>query len=101
MSADNWAQCPKCLAEAAEEIEAMEKNVRDAYGNVDVDTFDDMRNDLATLCDAQNEYNFKRTFREDYEFYGADEGALHISYRGGCTVCDCSLTIDETRKFYP
>ena len=34
------------------------------------------------------------TFREDYEFYGAETGTLHISYSGHCSVPTCKAGLN-------
>jgi hypothetical protein len=41
-----------------------------------------------------------RTFREDYEIYGAAEGAVTVDYCGDCHVCGLSLSF-EYRKALP
>lgn len=57
MSADNWAECPRCVA------------------NLDADA---------------------RTFREDYEIYGAETGTVTVSYRGECQRCNLLLEFETT-----
>jgi hypothetical protein len=32
-----------------------------------------------------------RTFREDYEIGGAEEGEVEVTYSGSCTVCRLAL----------
>lgn len=71
MSADNWAICPRCESNA--ELQA-----------------------LAPVVDSEQ----FRTFREDYEFYGADVGEVHAVYSGRCTVCGISAKIDHSYIFW-
>jgi hypothetical protein len=42
----------------------------------------------------------ERTFREDYEFYGAETGEVTARYRGRCTVCGLSGQIDHSTSFF-
>lgn len=88
MSADNWAQCPRCTAIRRVEQSSTEDRLREAYGRVPVEEFDQMREDAdAEKCSAVHP-----SFREDYEFYGAEDGVLSIRYSGGCKVCGLKHT---------
>ena len=93
MSADNWAQCPRCLRKHQTELDEARAALDAAYGNVPVAEFDTMRETLA----KREQGGIDNTFREDYEFYGVEEGTLHISYSGGCNVCGLSLKVNEER----
>ncbi len=64
MSADNWAECPRCGGKS-----------RHAYGKVS-------EADYRKLLEQPRE-----TLREDYEI-GIYDGKFHIGYRGEC--CDLS-----------
>lgn len=86
MSADNWADCPRCT-------ETIMAPVRAAYGKVSADEY------VRLLAEARKRMDGS-TFREDYEFYGAETGVLTISYRGVCTVCGLSLKVEEKREFW-
>lgn len=83
MSADNWAVCPRCERTRQDKLAADRTAVADMYGKVPVAAFDYARETLAVL-EAKEP---AQTFREDYEFYGAEEGVLCISYFGWCEVC--------------
>lgn len=83
MSADNWAICPRCEANRQASIRVVEEGVAAAYGVVSVEEFDRMRADLEARRAAEPEH----TFREDYEFWGVEEGVIKASYRGGCSAC--------------
>lgn len=95
MSADNWEVCPRCFKRAKREYEAEVERVSGLYGKVQVEMFDEARTALKEP-DAED----FRTFREDYEFYGADEGEVHASYKGSCSKCDLSAELSESRRFY-
>jgi hypothetical protein len=97
MSADNWTTCPRCAAERQEEIEKLDQSITESYGKVSVDEFDNQRSKLS----MHRALPLDRTWREDYEFYGADEGSLHISYSGGCSVCGLSHKVDRVEQFWP
>lgn len=96
MSADNWAACPKCIAVAKGAADVKHAEVYAQYGKVSPEEFDRLRETLS----AVDPEDF-RTFREDYEFYGADEGELQVSYSGGCTECDLRVDLKTSKKFWP
>lgn len=95
MSADNWAKCPRCVQEATKNLDAAQARVDASYGQVSVEEFDQMRAGLATERSKVDNDNSFRTFREDYEIYGADDGVVTVSYRGGCTVCKLELKFKD------
>lgn len=93
MSADNWAQCPRCTAEASAKFEAREVAIQATYGVAPVDEFDAARQSLADDRTA-----FERrypTFREDYEICGAETGVITVSYSGHCKECGLELSFKE------
>jgi hypothetical protein len=96
MSDDNWAICPKCLDIAQHEAAKEHRRIMDLYGSVPVEEFDKLRDALKPI-----EPETYRTFREDYEFYGAVSGEITASYSGHCTVCDLGLDFEDKRPFYP
>lgn len=96
MSADNWAICPLCVQRATvERQDACDKAdavMRDAYGSRDYEEFQELQEDAAIKRDDLREFLSSdkerfRTFREDYEIYGADEGLVEVSYSGKCGTC--------------
>jgi hypothetical protein len=86
MSADNWAICPKCLADAKAAADKERAEVYAKYGKVPMIAFDKLRDDLVDVAPEDH-----RTFREDYEVYGAEEGTVHFSYSGYCETCRLGL----------
>lgn len=42
-----------------------------------------------------------RTFREDWDIYGADTGTVTISYRGGCAQCGVTCEFEHDVRFWP
>lgn len=91
MSADNWTTCPRCERDKVAAIKQREAAVQDLYGKVDVVTFDAKRAELEEFK-AQT---IGDTFREDYEFYGAEDGVVHVRYSGGCQTCKLTLTFEH------
>lgn len=89
MSASNWAICPRCLHEADKAVAAQRAELEAAYGKVPIDEFDQRR---AAIKPVDPEAY--RTFREDYEFYGATTGVLKMYYKGQCS--DCGLAVETT-----
>lgn len=96
MSADNWAQCPRCWKRGVAKLAAQEVEARAAYGLATVDEFDRMRGELE---EARRAFEVRRpTFREDYEFSGAETGTVDIDYSGACTECGLSLSFSDRRE---
>lgn len=96
MSADNWAICPRCVAGAQAECVAEQDRVMATYGTVPIAEFDAAR--AALLSFDPEKY---RTFREDYEFYGAEEGEVCADYSGHCSKCGLGVDFKASRRFYP
>lgn len=83
MSADNWAECPRCMAQKAQRNEDLTAQVKDAYGEMPLEEW-------LTFRDAtQGEIDEKvdSTFREDWEI-GTVEGEFYVRYKGACGTCD-------------
>lgn len=85
MSASNWAICPRCLKRERERIAELQERASKGYGALPLAEFDVLRAEAAKPLDEEK----FRTFREDYEFYGADEGTA--TYGGSCSVCKVEL----------
>lgn len=97
MSADNWAICPRCRDERALQIQVAQEDVDAKYGHVTIEQFDQLRASVRALKDRPLE----RSFREDYEFYGAEDGEVTASYRGQCSKCQLTCRFEHTVRFYP
>lgn len=96
MSADNWAICPRCLANAKATHLAESERDHAAYGSIPADEW---RARLAALEAVDDEEKF-RTFREDYEFYGAKDGTITADYSGHCQVCHVGLDFKTEHPFF-
>lgn len=83
MSADNWAECPKCADLRAAKLAKLDADIAAQYGKITVEAFDELRKQAA---EERNKKINLHTFREDYEI-GVFEGEFSVSYTGGCSVC--------------
>lgn len=96
MSADNWEVCPKCVAAAQAAADEAHAEVYAQYGKVPPEEFDSLRDALPVV-----NLDDHRTFREDYEIYGADEGEIEVSYSGNCSECGLHVDLRTNKKFWP
>lgn len=96
MSADNWAICPRCLDRELAAARAKQVEADAAYGTATQDEYE------ALLLEARKPIDPEkfRTFREDYEFYGASDGVVTADYGGACSVCHLSVELKATQPFY-
>lgn len=85
MSADNWTRCPKCSqVQESAHSEAL-RNLEASYGKLPAAEYAKRVRDLEEMVDIAD---LQVTLREDYEFYGIEDGVLNISYSALCTSCD-------------
>lgn len=94
MSADNWAVCPRCRDRARASREALFNEAAAAYGKVSADEYEALR------ARASEPIIAVETFREDYEFYGVEDGTITASYSGSCTVCHLETSFKHVHPFY-
>lgn len=91
MSADNWAACPSCVATARAVAERQRTAAMESYGKVPAEQFQAA---IAAIKDVDpGEY---LTFREDYEIFGAEDGAVTVHYSGSCSECGTGLNFTDT-----
>jgi len=95
MSADNWADCPRCHRRHEREVEQLRKDANTAYGNVPQEQWQH----LDALVSSAEAREPESTLREDYEIYGAEEGSVNVRYSGQCQVCGLSLTFEHEAVF--
>jgi hypothetical protein len=95
MSADNWAVCPRCFARALEVAAEQRATVEESYGSIPRDRF------LLAVADLKepNTADF-HTFREDYEFWGAESGTIEWRYRGVCTACSLAAELSGSHELF-
>lgn len=94
MSADNWTTCLGCEKATEEAIKAQGKRIRDAYG-LPFDEYEHIRIAANDEIEKLRRKTSEETFREDYEFYGADTGTVYVSYSGRCTVCGYGVSFES------
>lgn len=94
MSADNWTVCPRCQARRNRELRDMDQEIAESYRQVPLDEYMQMQAER----DVMREETLLRTFREDYEFYGADEGTVTVDYSGSCQKCGLETHFDHEHK---
>jgi hypothetical protein len=90
MSASNWAICPRCVTRATRDHDSRLADVMATYGTVPVEEFDRARSQIKEV--DPEDY---RTFREDYEIYGATDGVVTVDYGGSCSTCGLSLSFKD------
>ena len=97
MSADNWATCPRCVHRAQKAHEAASLEVGALYGKIPHDEWLAKNAALKPVDVSDSQFC---TFREDYEFYGADAGIVCADFSGHCTACDLGTTFKREQRFW-
>jgi hypothetical protein len=95
MSADNWAVCPRCKLNEENAIKALDYRIEKEYGKISIDDFLVLRNEAQQRREGLPLQ--KATFREDYEIFGAEDGAIEINYSGSCKCCGLSMKFTDYR----
>lgn len=93
MSADRWSVCPRCEHGRLEVIADRQAELDAAYGQLPLAEFDALRAAQEQRCATRLE----PTFREDWEFYGLEDCAVTVEYRGQCRTCALTVRIDHTQ----
>ena len=93
MSADNWAKCPRCYKRGLDHIDELQEEVDSIYGQVTIEEFDAARERLEQAKMLLEDSD--ATFREDYEFWGAEDGVVHVDYLGQCAKCGLKIKFNE------
>lgn len=94
MSADSWSICPRCLKIAQQAHEGTTAKAEAMYGKVSIEDFEKIRAAAKKNIEPED----YRTFREDYEFYGAEQGEVVADYHGECANCHLELTFRTSKK---
>jgi hypothetical protein len=95
----NWAMCPRCKTTREDAAAEAHRNAIAAYGIVSVTKFDALRDEadrLSELIDNPPGAGQGRTFREDWEITGAEDGEVFVGYCGACTDCGLTLKFEHT-----
>ncbi|ADX31980.1 hypothetical protein TPA2_gp66 [Tsukamurella phage TPA2] len=106
MSADNWTTCLNCAniayRAAEKRIDELNTELDQAYGTIS-------REEYAALVTkveqakrmVLDERAQVSTLREDYEFSGASDGEVLVSYHGCCTGCGYGARYEHTIVLTP
>jgi rubrerythrin len=93
MTADNWATCPKCLAEFAAKKAAAIAKAKSQYGNEPAEIF------LANLALAEAMHDRPReTLREDYDIGVDDDGSFEVVYSCSCSRCGFKFEYKDSQS---
>ncbi len=90
MSADNWAQCPRCMEQHKQSIKDAEEHERRAYGKLPPEDY------MALVRENAERTEPDSTLREDYEI-GVYQGVFSIHYTGACKVCGFRIRFEHKR----
>ncbi|MFD4946998.1 hypothetical protein ACFWNT_31850 [Streptomyces sp. NPDC058409] len=94
MSANNYTTCPRCEHQHQENLRQMAVELAEAYGKLPLEEWERMRQDH----EAAKQARLEETFREDYEFHGAETGEVTASYRGTCSRCALSTSFEHKHQ---
>lgn len=86
MSADNWAQCPRCRERLNEKKKKAETKAANAYGIVAPGEFKKLEAEAAAIG-----VDPELTLREDYELGIDHEGKFYVRYSGKCREDECGF----------
>lgn len=96
MSADNWAECPRCIHRAVKEKERKVQECKDAYGKVPAEEY------LSMLKESEKGINVGTLLREDYGFGMGDDGEFVARYSAACQSEICGFHFEfEHREIVP
>lgn len=94
MSSDRYSECPRCRHVAEEKKRLLQGKAAEAYGVLPYPDFEALR------LESEKPLYLEPTFREDWEFYGIEDGVLHAQYGGSCTHCNLRVNLNEEIEFY-
>lgn len=92
MSANNWATCPRCLAEAEKTKTALAAEAAAAYGKVPEDEYAQMREQ------SREDITLDSTMREDYELGVNMLGEFRLSFSASCGTCGYRFEFETTEQ---
>lgn len=93
MSANNWAECPRCIKVAKENDKKRLKHIQDSYGKIREEEYLKL---LKTSNERLGEV-LAETLREDY-CIGICEDKFEVSYFGSCKVCGFKKEFKKTER---
>jgi hypothetical protein len=90
MSADNWANCPKCYQKPQSALEKVRLNF---YGKVSADEYEG----LVAQAKADSKPEEETPLREDWDL-GCHEGKFYVSYSASCRSCGWGKSFEHEEK---
>ena len=93
MSASNFSICPRCARRHRDKATVKRREADQAYGNLPLDDWKLLDRDA---LEAAVEDITRKTFREDWEVFGAEDGEVVFNYGGHCEVCSLHVDIRHT-----
>lgn len=82
MGADNWGQCPRCLAKHRKAMTEINEALDKAFNTMVAREYQDLVNKTKKPDEPEH------TLRENYEIGVANDGKFYVIYRCRCEVCD-------------
>lgn len=92
MSADNYTTCPRCERRKAAALNQKAEELAETYGKLPLEQWEKLRDEH----EAAKQLPVRQTFREDYEFHGAETGEVTASYAASCSECGLSTSFEHT-----
>ena len=93
MSADNWAECPKCAAKHITEYAELQHGIIDEYGKITPGDY------LELVEKSKQPLIIPKEMREDYELGTDEDGTFSLDYRCSCRVCGFSRKVTASVYF--
>ena len=97
MLANNWTVCPRCFDKAMMPWREEAEKVYKLYGIITWEEFIAALDQLPEKPSVQGSF----TFKEEYDFHGAENGVVTWKYSGSCTKCKISVSGSGELPFYP
>ena len=92
MSANNWRTCPRCMKQALETKDRLQKQATESYGKIPVDEY------VKFQKAAERDISLEETLREDYEIGIDVTGDFSASYRAHCSSCGFKYEFKHNEK---
>jgi hypothetical protein len=92
MSADHWSTCPKCKADKERRVSAAREEARAMYGKVPQEEYLEAIDRFPKAESTELDENMGWY----YEFFGAEDGVLGISFSCQCRDCGYKFNYNHT-----
>ncbi len=95
MSADNWADCPRCRDRAERAKQKQRDELKTLYGKIPSGEY------LVAVRKADEPPEWEQhTFREDYEQGITEDGDYFVRYQGQCKICMLAHSFEHETPVY-